>query len=152
MAEKCMTEANLSITAEDGIELVELAISKFEQATRSKKFEGFSEGLALLVELVRRFKALAEEHTFLNLATVYFTIDDEDPRFYLSSYRQKKIDAWEMDDNAKSFFLLRAAERTGFFSNISDQDILIYLKETQPSLEKITDFLSRRTFVNLCEK
>ena len=45
-----MKEAELSITAEDGAKMIDLAIEKFETATRSKKFSGFGDGLNILVD------------------------------------------------------------------------------------------------------
>jgi len=144
VAELAAVEADLSINAKDGTELIDKAIEYFETATRSKKFEGFSHGLAILVELQKRFKALAEERTLLKLATVYFTIDGEDPATYLSSWQEKKMEAWELDPQCKDFFLCRGAEITRFYGDTSDRDILTYLKKEQPNLEKATDFLSKR--------
>lgn len=152
VAEVAAVEADLSINAEDGKKLIGLAIEKFEQATRSKKFEGFSQGLAHLVELQKRFEALAEEKTLLKLATVYFTMDEEDPLHYIGSQQQKKLDAWDADQDAKSFFLCRAAEITQFYGDTSDKDILMYLKKEQPNLEKVTEFLSSRMSRTISEK
>jgi len=152
VAELAAVEAELSISAEDGKKLVGMAIESFETATRSKKFEGFSTGLTYLVELQRRFEALAEEKTLLKLATCYFTMDDEDPEHYISSQQERKIDAWDADPDAKSFFLCRGAEITQFYGDTSDRDILMYLKKEQPNLERVTDFLSKRTFKNISEK
>lgn len=151
-AEVAAVEAELSITAEDGAKMIDLAIEKFEQATRSKKFSGFGEGLNILVELKRRFVALIEEKTILKLAMIYFTIDDEDPNFFLGSYQDKKRDAWDADPRCKDFFLCRGAEITGFYGNISDKDILMYLNQEQPGLEKATDFISKRIFRTISEK
>lgn len=152
VAELAAVEADLSISAEDGKKLIGMAIEKFETATRSKKFDGFSQGLYYLVELQRRFDALAEEKTLQKLATVYFTMDDEDPETYINSWQQRKMDAWDADPDCKSFFLCRAAEITQFFGDTSDTDILTYLKKEQPSLEKVTDFLSKRTYNPTSEK
>ena len=145
VAEVAAVEADLSINAKDGTQLIEMAIESFEQATRSPKFTGFAQGLDYLVELKRRFVALAEEKTLLKLATVYFTMDDEDPNHYISREQERKIDAWDADPACKDFFLCRGAEITQFYSDTSDKDILMYLKKEQPNLEKVTGFLSKRT-------
>ena len=151
-AELAMKEAELSITAEDGAKMIDLAIEKFETATRSKKFSGFGDGLNILVELKRRFAALIEERTMLKVAMIYFTIDDEDPNFFLGSYQEKKRDAWDADPQCKDFFLCRGAEITQFYGDTSDRDILTYLKEQQPQLEKATEFLQSHTFRTISEK
>lgn len=146
VAEAAATEADLSINSQDAIKLIDLAMEKFEEWSKSRQSKGLGDALAILVELKRRFVALAEEKTLLKLATVYFTMDDEDPLHYISREQERKLDAWECDLACKDFFLCRGAETTQFYSDTSDKDILMYLKAEQPNLEKVTDFLSRRTF------
>ena len=143
VAEVAAVEADLSISAEDGINLIDQAIEKIEVWSKSTKSKGLSEGLAIIVELRQRFSALAEEKTLLKLATCYFTMNDEDPEHYIQSQQQLKIDAWDMDGDAKSFFLCRAAEITQFYGDTSDKDILMYLKKEQPNLEKVARFLEK---------
>ena len=146
VAEVAAVEADLSINAKDAIELIDLTMEKFESWSKAPKTKGLAEALHILVELKRRFVALAEEKTLLKLATCYFTMDNEDPEHYIQSQQNRKIDAWDADQDAKSFFLCRGAEITQFYSDTSDRDILMYLKKEQPNLEKVTDFLSKRTY------
>lgn len=140
VAEVAAVEADLSISATEGAKLLDMVLEKFETWTKSPKSKGFSEALAILIELRRRFEALAEEKTLQKLATCYYVMDDEDEVHYIQSQQQKKLDAWDADDDAKSFFLCRAAELTGFYGNTSEKDILTYLKREQPKLEKAAKY------------
>lgn len=146
VAEIATIEAELGISAEKGIELLDLAVEKLAGWSQDKK--GFGEGLAIIVELKRRFVALLEEQTLLKLATVYFTMDNEDESKYLRSEQQHKMDAWDSDSEAKDFFLCASARLTGFFGDFSSEDILKYLKENQPELEKAEQFLQKKRLIN----
>ena len=143
IAEIACIEAELCLNSKDGSMLVDKVITGIEMWAKSPTSTGLSESLAILVELERRFKALAEEETFLKLATVYFMMNDEDPETYSSIDQQKKKDAWEVDKDAKDFFLCRAAEVTRFFGTTSDKDILLYLKKHQPDLKKTARYLEK---------
>lgn len=143
VAEVAAVEADLSISSAEGIRLLDLAMEKFDAWTKSPKSKGFGEALAILVELQRRFKALAEEKTLQKLATCYYIMDNEDEVHYIQSQQQKKLDAWDADEDAKCFFLCRAAELTGFYGSTSDKDILMYLKKEQPELEKVARYFSK---------
>lgn len=148
LAETAIIEADLGISAKEGSKLVDECINKFEAWAKSPKSTGLSEALSILVELKRRFESLAEEETLLKLASVYFVMNDEDPYHYVSSQQQKKFDAWDIDIEAKDFFLCRAAEITGFYGNTSDKDILLYLKKNQPELTKVAHFLEKSGLSN----
>ena len=147
IAEMALIEADLCISAENGSKLVEAAIEKFEHWSKSPKSTGLSDALSIMVELKRRFVSLAEEETLQKLASVYFVMNDEDPEHYVSSQQQKKFDAWDIDREAKDFFLCRAAEITRFFGTTSDKDILMYLRENQPEL-KAAHFLKKSGLSN----
>jgi len=148
IAEMAAIEADVCISAENGSQLVEAAIEKFEHWSKSPKSTGLSDALSILVELKRRFTSLAEEETLQKLASVYFVMNDEDPEHYVSSQQQKKLDAWDIDREAKDFFLCRAAEITNFFGTTSDKDILMYLKQNQPELKKAAHFLKKSGLSN----
>jgi len=149
IAEIAGIEAELCLSSEDGSKLVDEVINGIEMWAKSPKSTGLSESLAILVELKRRFEALAEEETFLKLATVYFMMNDEDPNKYSSIDQQKKKDAWEVDREAKDFFLCRAAEVTRFYGTTSDKDILMYLRKNQPELKKAARFLEKSGLSNI---
>lgn len=142
IAEIATVEEELGISADIGIELLDLAMEKL--AGWSQDAKGFGEGLAILVELKRRFVALVEEKTLLKLATIYFTMDNEDETKYINSEQLKKIDAWDADPEAKDFFLCTSAKLTNRFGDFSPEDILKYLKENQPELEKVEQYLQKK--------
>lgn len=147
-AEIAAIEADLCITAKDGSMLIDSAIEKFEIWSKSPKSTGLADALSILVELKRRFVSLAEEETLLKLASVYFVMNDEDPYHYIPSQQQAKKDAWDIDGEAKDFFLCRAAEITNFYGTTSDKDILMYLKQNQPELKKAARFLEKSGLSN----
>jgi len=148
LAEMAIIEADLGISAKEGSRLIDECIKKFETWAKSPKSTGLSEALAILVELKRRFESLAEEETLQKLASIYFVMNDEDPYHYVDSQQQKKFDAWDIDNDAKDFFLCRAAEITRFYGNTSDKDILMYLKQNQPELTKAARFLEKSGLSN----
>lgn len=148
IAEIAGIEAELCLNSKDGSMLVDKVITEIELWAKSPKSTGLANALAILVELKRRFEALAEEETFLKLATVYFMMNDEDPYKYSDIDQQKKKDAWEVDSEAKDFFLCRAAEITRFYGTTSDKDILMYLRKNQPELEKTARFLKKSGLSN----
>jgi len=143
IAEIVGRETELCITSEEGIRLTDGIINDLETWTKSQKSTGFANGMAKLVELRRRFELLAEEDTLLKLATIYFIMNNEDSDHYLPSEQKKKKDAWDIDQEAKDFFLCRAAEITNFYGTTSDKDILMYLKQNQPELRKAARFLEK---------
>jgi len=143
IAEVAGVEAEMCISSEEGIRLTDGIINDIEGWIKSPKSTGFGDGMAKLVELRRRFELLAEEDTLLKLASVYFVMNDEDPQHYLPSEQQKKYNAWDIDREAKDFFLCRGAEITRFFGTTSDKDILMYLRKHQPELTKAARFLEK---------
>jgi len=149
LAEIALIETDCCISAISGSMLVSKAIEKFEEWSKSPKSTGLSEALAILVELKRRFVSLVEEETLQKLATIYFTMNDEDPEHYIESEQQAKINAWDIDRESKDFFLCRAAEITRFFGSTSDKDILMYLRKNQPELKKAARFLEKSGLSNI---
>lgn len=148
LAEIALIEVDCCISAKSGAELVDAAINKFEEWSKSPKSTGLADALSIMVELKRRFVSLVEEETLQKLATIYFTMNDEDPEHYIESEQQAKINAWDIDRTAKDFFLCRAAEITGFFGDTSDKDILMYLRKNQPELKKAALFLKKSGLSN----
>jgi len=143
IAEIAGVEAELCISSEEGIRLTDGVINDLETWIKSSKGTGYGDGMAKLVELRRRFELLAEEDTLLKLAMIYFVMNNEDPHHYLPSEQKKKKDAWDIDQDAKDFFLCRAAEITNYYGTTSDKDILMYLRKNQPELKKAARFLEK---------
>jgi hypothetical protein len=136
-AEIAAVEADLSINSKDGIALLDKVFAEMNKGS-------FVQASAILVELYRRFKALAEEETFLKLATVYFVMNDEDETKYNLDEQELKIKVLKADEELKSFFLSAAAEHTKNYSKVSQETIMKYLEENQEELQKIEKYLSRK--------
>jgi len=148
LAEMALIETDCCISAKDGSMLVDKAISSLEKWTKSPTSTGLADALSIMVELKRRFVSLAEEETLQKLASIYFVMNNEDPEHYIDSEQQAKRNAWDVDREAKDFFLCRAAEITEFFGTTSDKDILMYLRKNQPELKKAAQFLKKSGLSN----
>ena len=148
LAELALKAVEVGLSAEMGVDMTRKALDHFDQWAKSPKSTGFADGLAIIVELNHLFALLANEDTLQKLASVYFVMNNEDPFHYVESQQQAKLDAWDIDREAKDFFLCRAAEITRFFGTTSDKDILMYLRQNQPELKKAAHFLKKSGLSN----
>ena len=143
VGEIALKGVELGLSVDEGVKLTRKALDNFDQWVKAPKSTGFADGLAIIVELNHRFQSVAEEETLQTLATVYFTMNEENPLVYSFADQQAKLDAWDIDREAKDFFLCRAAEITNFYGTTSDKDILMYLKTNQPEQKKAARFLEK---------
>jgi hypothetical protein len=90
----------------------------------------------IIAELEQRIEYAAEEETLLQLACCYTVFNDE-PDLYDPSWQKTKLAVLKKDINAKNFFLQLAWQSTKKYSNMSDLDILEYLKTTNDRLEEL---------------
>jgi len=73
----------------------------------------------------------AERQTLLDLADCYFLIEGEDPKLPSEYYTKKKMEVWSKDPECEAFFLTAANSSIQNFSELSDTDLLQYLKNPQ---------------------
>jgi len=98
----------------------------------------------ILGEMEFRTGFLGEEETLIELALCYYVLEDEDETSLDSVSRQKKIDIFKTDEDARAFFLRGAFSHTIKYSDMSEEDILEYLRMNGPEKERL-DRLTRGT-------
>lgn len=91
----------------------------------------------LLSEIEFRLDYLGEEKTMTELGICYFCIEGEDETDFSEVWNKKKREILEQDSNSQAFFLSMAYQHTINYSNISEVDILGYLKENKIEDQRI---------------
>lgn len=109
----------------------------FDEMDKAINEERFTDVVYLIKDVQYRLQYLATESTLLDLATVYFVMDGENPKAYQENWKQKKLRAWRNDPDAKDFFLSAAWQNIKSYSDISVQDIASYLTKNDKELNKI---------------
>lgn len=95
----------------------------------------------LLGEIEYRLTFLGEEETLKELAMCYYIIEGEDEADFTDLYRQKKLDVFRDDPDAKAFFIKGAFTHTINYSNMSEVDITEYLIQNVPNEKQLSDIL-----------
>lgn len=113
--------ARLHVTPEDLIAYID---SMKEAGNRGMIVDMYS----ILDNLKVRVQAMADKRSLMELAKVYFLIDDEPIGWTTEKHAALKEQAWTMDPAARSFFLRSAFVYTHGFSDVSGIDILTYLR------------------------
>lgn len=96
----------------------------------------------ILAEIEFRLDFIGEEQTLLELASIYFILDGEDPSEPSETWKAKKRELMEEDSDAKSFFLSRVYLLTTKFSELSEADFQKYLKQNKAAADRINRYLS----------
>lgn len=102
----------------------------------------------LLGEIEYRLNFIGEEETLMELACSYYLIGDEDETDMNDFYKQKKMEVFRKDNDAKNFFMEGAFRRTIRFSDMSDIDILAYLNQNAPNEKVLQQILQRLNSVD----
>jgi len=68
-------------------------------------------------------------------------MDGEDESEFSDVYKAKKIDYIKQNPGASDFFIQRAFELTTKYSEISAQDLAVYLKANAPANERFQQIL-----------
>lgn len=124
-----MRRNDLNYTEEDEREWVKAAIAAHNA------HEHAMVGHYLSVKLDRLDWA-CESRTLLDVAKVYYLLNDEPQHgAMLSKYQEAKEAAWAADPDAKAFFLREAYWLTDGFSDLSLSDIPTYLVERPKKIQ-----------------
>jgi hypothetical protein len=97
----------------------------------------------LLSEIEFRLSYIGEENTLIELAACYFVLNGEDETDFSDVWKNKKIEKIKSNGRSKDFFLQRAFVFTTKYSELSDNDIHVYLKANAPSNERFNQILRR---------
>jgi hypothetical protein len=137
-----------SIAAESALRAAEFCITKeklrelVQKAKDAILASDASTAIHILHEILIRSEYAAEENTLINLATVYVYLENEPIAQYADYWQEKKKELWKKDEDALNFFLLLAWNLTRQYSNMSDIDILTYLKSIKEIEEKMQTYFS----------
>jgi len=126
--ETAMKQAEMNIGREELIEF----IGEMEEAGNAGKITTL---FTLLKNLEQRINLAAHEETLIDLACVYFLLEGEDPLTISQDTQKRKRQLIEADETARAFFLIASYRITNDYSDISDSDILSYLKESKTKVE-----------------
>lgn len=109
------------------------------------KEQNISQMIAIVHELKWRQEMLCEENSILDLAGIYYFLQDENPDFPSEAHNQKKREIWAQDEICRGFFLTLGLSLTTKFSNTPEEDLLSFLKNqmTQEVSERIFKFIPR---------
>lgn len=128
-----ITEANLLALLDKAIDGVNDSKPNFVQMA------------AIVHEIRRRMELMCEETSLLELASIYYFLQDEDPRFPSLHHNKAKHEIWKEDDMCQSFFLHMSLALTKQFSTISEEDLLKFLMNSQAKemAERIYQHISK---------
>ena len=109
------------------------------------KEQNISQMIAIVHELKWRQEMLCEENSILDLAGIYYFLQDENPDFPSEVHNQKKREIWAQDEICRGFFLTLGLSLTTKFSNMPEEDLLKFLNQemTKELGEKIYKFIPR---------
>ncbi len=127
-AEAAMKQAEMNIDRDSLLEF----ISAMEDAGNSGKITVM---FAHLKNLEQRINFAAEEETLINLASVYFLIEGEDPLVINDNTQERKRAMIRSSEDAKAFFLTSAFRLTNEYSDMPDSDILSYLSTVRQRIQ-----------------
>jgi hypothetical protein len=150
--------ARRSISAEVATRFAEMNLTKDNLLTlidgmkRNANNGNIVELFNILAEIEFRLDYIGEEKTLLELATCYFVIDGEDETDFAEIWRNKKMQMLESDGSLKDFFLQRAFVITTKYSELSETDILDYLKTNGPANERFKRVLHKLKLQNTSMK
>jgi len=109
------------------------------------KDQDIVQAISILHELKYRTEFLCEENSILDLAGIYYFLEDENPDFPSEHHNKLKRDIWAKDEVCRGFFLTLGLSLTTKFSNTPEEDLLTFLKSqmTQEVAERIYRFIPR---------
>lgn len=133
-AEKAKRFLDLKITERSMRELI----------TRCKTVAGAGdlvEAFAIIQEIDYRLRFITEESSVLDLVSIYFILEDEDPEIPSEAKNREKHKIYEEDPKARAFFLRIGVAFLNQFSGKPDEDFLAYLEENKTMSERIRRFI-----------
>ncbi len=107
---------------------------------------------SILNEIEFRMNYAGEEKTLLDLAICYFVCGNEDETQFTDNDQTRKREILMSDSDAKDFFLQKAFEHTIQFSNISDTDIIDFLRKIKTEGERLNQYLQTSKLENTLMK
>lgn len=82
---------------------------------------------AIIHEIKHREEFLCEENSILDLAGIYYFLEDEDPDFPSERHAELKKEIWGKDELCRGFFLHMGLSITKQFSGTPEEDLVRFL-------------------------
>lgn len=145
----------LEISAMRGIQgataerYVSLMISKKEFDLAMEAFDAAQKEMdlttcfAIVHDLKHRSKFICEANSVLDLANVYYMLQDEDPEDYSEVHADRKRKIWAEDEACRTFFLRMGMALTKQFQSTPPEDLINFMEETKVIAERIYRFISK---------
>ena len=103
---------------------------------------------SIIQEIEYRLNFIAEESSILDLACIYFMLEDENPMQPEKVFNQRKHAIFNQDLKAKDFFLRIALSIVKRFSEKPEEDILNYLADNQAMSERIRRYIAEEHLID----
>ena len=140
-AEVATRFADMNITK---TELKTLIVRMKEEANKGDIVSVFN----LMAELDFRLDFIGEQETLLELASVYYVLEGENPDDLSDEWTEKKKKILKEDSDCRDFFLSKVYLFTTKHSELSGADFLKYLKQSKEHAERISRYLSANTLAD----
>lgn len=103
---------------------------------------------SIIQDIEYRLNFIAEDTSILDLACVYFMLEDEDPIQPAAIHNKKKHAIFNSDFKARDFFLRVALSIVKKFSEKPEEDILNYLEDNKTMAERIRRYIAEEHSIN----
>jgi hypothetical protein len=133
-AEVAIRQASMNMT----VDVLHMSIDKcIDLANKGKIVDLF----AILKEMKDRSLMVAERETLMQLATVYFLMDNEDESKYIRSEQQKKLDLFKENSDIADFFLQLSYKFITTYTANYQENILKYLAEQEQKVKRLLELI-----------
>jgi hypothetical protein len=134
-AEKARRHSEFCITKDELTKLIQA----MKDAVNLRK--DFVELMAMVQEMEYRNNFICEENTLMDLACIYYFLEDEDMEMPSDDFNQRKAKLAKAEFDIRSFFLQSALHLTKRFSEQQEKDLPLYLEEIKLLSQKLYRFI-----------
>ncbi len=103
---------------------------------------------SIIQEIEFRLDLLCEESSLLDLACIYFFLENEDPENPSDATNRKKHSIFNSDQELKGFFLRIALSILKKSSESPEEDLLNYIQDSQAITERIRRYIPEEHLIN----
>lgn len=137
-AERASRFVNMMITERNLRDLIKEIKSEAGKGDLVKAF-------SIVQEIEYRLDFICEENSVLELACIYYMLQDENPETFNSAFTEKKMKIFNENEKARSFFLHIGLSLIDKFSKLPELDLRTYLEQNRVHAERIYRYISRNT-------
>lgn len=122
----------------------ELKLALEAHSEAAKKFDVVT-CFAIIADLKHRLEFICEENSVLDLAGIYYYMQDENPAIPSEAIDEKKRKIWQEDSQCRAFFLHMGLALTKKFKDTPEEDLLKFMNQTREIAERIYRYIPRPT-------